>query len=179
MTILRCEDTSTDDFIFFADRLATLLVEESLCCLPYKDHSVTTRAGHQHTGKTLNAKYLCGLTILRSGACLEKGLRRVHADITLGSVLIQSEPESGEPLLYQLSLPAILKSRATAEEATVLVLDSQIGTGAAALMAIRVLLDHGVKQENIVVVVFLISRNGGIHHICRTFPFVLLFTSAL
>ena len=118
----------------------------------------------------LDEQNLCGLTILRSGACLERGLRRVQSDIPLGSVLIQSEPESGEPLMYQLGLHSNLKSRATAAESTVLVLDSQIGTGAAALMAIRILLDHGVKQENIVVVVFLISRVGGVHAICKAFP---------
>ena len=78
--------------------------------------------------------------------------------------------------MYQLSLPTNLKSRASASESTVLVLDSQIGTGAAALMAIRILLDHGVPQENIVVVVFLISRIGGVHAICKAFPYISILS---
>lgn len=53
---------------------------------------------------------------------------------------------------------------------TVLVLDSQIGTGAAALMACRILLDHGVKEENIILVCYLVSSQGGVNALYRAFP---------
>ena len=91
-------------------------------------------------------------------------------DVPIGSMLIQSEAKSGEPLLYSLALPPLLKASKTAADATVLLLDSQIGTGAAALMAIRVLLDHGVLEENIIVLVFLVSKKGGLSSICSAFP---------
>jgi uridine kinase len=110
------------------------------------------------------------VSILRSGACLERGLRRVIRDVSLGSVLIQNNSRSGEPLLYDVRLPAYLKYRATAKETYVFLMDSQIGTGATAMMAIRVLLDHGVPEDHITVICFLISRKGGVHAIGRAFP---------
>lgn len=56
MTVLRDTTTAADDFIFFADRLATLLVEQALRILPYADHTISTGAGHSHPGKKLDAK---------------------------------------------------------------------------------------------------------------------------
>jgi uridine kinase len=46
----------------------------------------------------------------------------------------------------------------------------QIGTGAAALMAIRVLLDHGVQENHIVFVTFLGVTRGGMVVIRKAFP---------
>jgi hypothetical protein len=39
-------------------------------------------------------------------------------------------------------------------------------------MAIRVLLDHGVEEANIILCVFLLPRKGGVHSILQSFPFV-------
>jgi len=122
---------------------------------------------------------LCGVSILRSGGSLEKGLRRVVRDIALGSVLIQSDASTGEPFLYSVNLPACLTtSSQSASESHVLLLDSQIGTGAAALMAVRILLDHGVKEERIIICCILVSKVGGIWALKRAFPKVKVACSA-
>lgn len=42
----------------------------------------------------------------------------------------------------------------------VLVMDATVATGAAAMMAIRVLLDHDVPEENIVLVSLLMAESG-------------------
>ena len=55
----------------------------------------------------------------------------------------------------------------------------QIGTGAAAFMAIRVLLDHGVPQDHIIFVTFLVARCGGISMLQRAFPDVKIVCSAV
>lgn len=55
----------------------------------------------------------------------------------------------------------------------------QIGTGAAGFMAIRVLLDHGVKPSHIIFITFLVSRSGGVAHLRRTFPEVNIVTGAV
>ena len=46
-------------------------------------------------------------------------------------------------------------------------------------MAIRVLLDHGIKQNHIIFVTFLVARRGGIAHLRRTFPEVHIVTGAV
>ena len=103
---------------------------------------------------------LCGVSILRSGQCFEKGLRRVLQDVILGSLLIQQDDESGEPLNFHTALPPILKKRQSASEAYVLLCDSQIGTAAACIMAIRILLDHGVQEDQWVVHYCLHRKDG-------------------
>lgn len=72
-----------------------------------------------------------------------------------------------------------LRRREEAAKSTVLILDSQIGTAAAAMMAVRILIDHGVPEENIIMVVILLSRAGGIHHLCKAFPKIKVLTAAV
>ncbi|GAA5904739.1 hypothetical protein JCM8208_001340 [Rhodotorula glutinis] len=179
-TLLRATDSDPEDFIFLADRLSTLVIEHALSLLPYREKAIETRTGIAHVGMELDvpAGHLCGVSILRSGASLEKGLRRVVEDVPVGSVLVQSDAQSGEPLLYQVALPQCLAaSRESAAKSFVLLLDSQIGTGAAALMAVRILLDHGVLEEHIIVSTILVSRVGGIWALKRAFPKVRIVSS--
>jgi uridine kinase len=55
----------------------------------------------------------------------------------------------------------------------------QIGTGAAAFMAIRLLLDHGIPQNHIIFVTFLVARHGGINVLNRAFPYVRIVCGAV
>ncbi|KAJ9121749.1 hypothetical protein QFC22_002370 [Naganishia vaughanmartiniae] len=147
LTILRDKNTDRSSFIFYADRLSSLVVERSLQLLPYREKTVTTPIGLTAAGKEMVAQDLVGITILRSGGPFAQGLRRVIQDVKLGSLLIQSDPATGEPLLFHTSLPESIKKRALSKTTVVFLLDAQVGTGAAALMAIRLLLDHGVRRK--------------------------------
>ncbi|KAI5117967.1 hypothetical protein M0805_001628 [Coniferiporia weirii] len=178
-TILRDKDTSREDFIFFVDRLSTILMEKALAFLPFRSGTVTTPTGAEARGMILDASCVCGVSILRSGGPLEKGLRRVMNDIRIGSLLVQTDQRTGEPLLLHVMLPACLRDRTLAESTYVFLLDAQIGTGAAAFMALRVLLDHGVQPSHIVFVTFLIARDGGIAALRRAFPEVRIVCGAV
>lgn len=46
-------------------------------------------------------------------------------------------------------------------------------------MAIRVLLDHGVQQDHIIFVTFLVARQGGVVTLRKTFPHVKIVCSAV
>ncbi|KAF8071904.1 armadillo/beta-catenin/plakoglobin [Lyophyllum atratum] len=173
-TILRSRTTSKQDFVFFVDRLSTILVEFALQYLPYTAKSVTTPVGAVSHGQKLDAKNICGVSILRSGGALERGFRRVINDVPVGSLLIQSDAKTGEPLLLHAMLPRCVRLRHLAEESWVFLLDAQIGTAAAAFMSIRILLDHGVREDRIVFVTFLIARGGGISVLRRVFPQVTI-----
>ncbi|EKM58295.1 uncharacterized protein PHACADRAFT_252504 [Phanerochaete carnosa HHB-10118-sp] len=177
MTILRDRTTSRGDFIFFVDRLATYLIEKAMEHLPYRPRTVTTPCEVDYQGVELDAD-LCGVSILRSGGPLERGLRRVVNNVAIGSLLIQSEPKTGEPLLLAHALPQCIRERHRAKHTYVFLLDAQIGTAASAFMALRVLLDHGVPQEHIVVVTFLVARYGGLALLRRVFPRVRVVCSA-
>ncbi|EIM91258.1 armadillo/beta-catenin/plakoglobin [Stereum hirsutum FP-91666 SS1] len=178
-TILRDATTKKEDFIFFCDRLSTLLVEKAMEQLTFKSKSVITPVGVEAKGKELDVESLCGVTILRAGGPLENGLRRVVNDVPIGSLLVQSDSKTGEPLLLHIMLPACIRERHQAVNTWVCLLDAQIGTGAAAFMAIRVLLDHGVPAWHIIFVTFLVSRAGGISSLRTAFPDIIIVTGAV
>lgn len=45
-------------------------------------------------------------------------------------------------------------------------------------MAIRVLLDHGVREDHIIFVTFLVAKKGGVCTLRRAFPNVKIVTGA-
>jgi len=62
--------------------------------------------------------------------------------------------KEGEPELHYIRLP-----RDIAEDFVIL-MDPIVGTGSASMMAIRVLLDHDVKEEKIILVSLLMAECG-------------------
>ena len=57
-------------------------------------------------------------------------------------------------------------------------MDATVASGAAAMMAIRVLLDHEVPEENINLVSLLMAESG-VHTIAYAFPKVKIVTTAV
>ena len=93
--------------------------------------------------------------------------------------MVQSDFVTGDPLLLQVMLPEYLRKRHLAEETYAFLLDAQIGTAAAAFMAIRVLLDHGVQEDHIIFVTFLVARSGGVSVLRQAFPGVKIVCGAV
>ena len=104
------------------------------------------------------------VVILRGGSCLETGLRRVIPECKSGRVLIQTNYRTGEPELHYLKLPSDIASHDS-----VLLLDPQMSSGGAALMAVRVLVDHGVSEERVVFVTYFAGRMG-VNRLTSVFP---------
>ena len=85
-------------------------------------------------------------------------------DCPVGHLLIKTNYRTGEPELhYQRLVPG------TAGHAAVLVLDPQMSSGGAALMAVKVLVDHGVSEERIVFVTYTAGKMG-VNRLLRVFP---------
>lgn len=55
-------------------------------------------------------------------------------------------------------------------------MDATVASGAAAMMAIRILLDHEVPEENIILCSLLMAVSG-VHSIAYAFPKVLMVTT--
>jgi uridine kinase len=101
---------------------------------------------------------------------MEASLRRVCKDVAIGKLLIQTSPTSGEPELHYCKLPSDIAN------CFVLLMDATIATGAAAIMAIRVLLDHDVPEDHIIFTT-LIAAPPGLHALARVFPKVKVVVS--
>lgn len=155
-TLLMDPKLDREDFIFYFDRLAATLVEKGTDAgLRYQPAIVETPVpGQKYHGLHLDGEP-SAVVILRGGSCLETGLKRVIPDCRTGRMLIQTNFRTGEPELHFYSIaPDISKHNC------VLLLDPQMSSGGAALMAVRVLLDHGVQEDRIVFVTYMAGKIG-------------------
>ncbi|ORX73595.1 uridine kinase [Linderina pennispora] len=150
-TILYDATTTRDDFIFYSDRLSRLLARFS--------------------GRRL-APNVTGVTILRAGGVMEKALHSVVRPAHYGKILIVGDPTTHEPRLHYVNLPPSIG------HGQVLLMDSTVVSGANALMAIRICLDHGVQQENILFMSLLATPHG-VHAIQAAFPRVRVVVALL
>lgn len=162
-TFIRCKNTSRDEFIFYSKRLIRLVIEYALSLFPFKQTTVETPQGVLYRGKRMATHKICGVSILRAGETMEQAICDVCKDIRIGKILIQTNKETEEPELYYLRLPKDIR------EYKVILMDATVATGAAAMMAIRVLLDHDVKEENIILASLLMAEIG-VHSIAYAFP---------
>lgn len=101
---------------------------------------------------------------------MEKALRSIIHDIAIGKILIQTNEKSGEPTLHYIKLPKNIN------EFQVILCDATLGTGAASMMAIRVLIEFGVLEQHIVFVC-LIGAPQGVSNIMRCYPKVRIVCS--
>jgi uridine kinase len=162
-TIIQDRDTTPEDFIFYFDRMATLLVEHAMNGICFKSHAIQTAAGYPYAGLESTGE-ISAVVLLRAGAAFETGLKRVIPDCLTGRVLIQSNIRTGEPELHYLKLPEDIKTHGS-----VLLLDPQMSSGGAALMAVQVLVDHGVPQDKIVFVTYFAGKVG-LNRLTKVFP---------
>ncbi|XP_006811973.1 uridine-cytidine kinase-like 1, partial [Saccoglossus kowalevskii] len=171
-TFIRNKNTGRDEFIFYSKRIMRILIEYALSLLPFKNVTVKTPQGTTYEGKRFSGKRICGVAILRAGETMEQALCEVCKDIRVGKILIQTNSETGEPELHYLRLPKDIS------EDHVILMDATVATGAAAIMAIRVLLDHNVAEENILLCSLLMAELG-VHSVAYAFPKVKIVTTAV
>ncbi|KAL5248539.1 hypothetical protein ACHWQZ_G017656 [Mnemiopsis leidyi] len=171
LTIIRDKTTSRDDFIFYSQRLMRLLLEHSLTFLPVTPEKVTTFRGEEYDGVAFTGK-LCAVSIVRAGEVMETAIHSVVKDISIGKILIQTCQDTGEPALHYLRLPYGIANM------HVILMDATVATGAAAMMAIRILLDHEVPEESISFVC-LIASKPGVQAIAYAFPKVRIIVGEM
>ncbi|CAD0098969.1 unnamed protein product [Aureobasidium mustum] len=164
-TLLSSNETSREDFVFYFDRLAALLVERATENADFNAITVTTPSPHSHdySGLRLTGE-VSAVVILRGGSILETGLRRVIPDCRTGRMLIQTSYRTGEPELHYFKMAGDISTHNK-----VLLLDPQMSSGGAALMAVRVLLDHGVEESRIVFVTYIAGKRG-LNRLMTVFP---------
>jgi uridine kinase len=129
----------------------------------FKEMTVETPVGNNYHGLIATGE-TSAVVILRAGSTFETGLKRVLPDCRTGRLLIQSNIRTGEPELHYLKLPDNIETHDS-----VLLLDPQMSSGGAALMAVQVLVDHGVPEEKIVFVTYFVGKLG-LNRLTKVFP---------
>lgn len=168
-TIIRDKTTSRGDFVFCADRLIRLVVEEGLNQLPYTECTVTTPTGHKYDGVKFE-KGNCGVSIMRSGEAMEQGLRDCCRSIRIGKILIQSDEETQRAKVYYAKFPPDIYRR------KVLLMYPILSTGNTVIEAVKVLIEHGV-QPNHIILLSLFSTPHGAKSIIEEFPEITILAT--
>lgn len=167
-TVIRDKETSRGNFKFYADRLIRLVVEEGLNQLPIEQIQVKTPTGNMFQG----IRYLkgnCGVSIVRSGESMEQGLRDCCRSIRIGKILIESDENNQARVLYAKFPPDIAVRK-------ILLLYPIMSTGLAVIESVKVLLNHGVKEDNLILL-NLFSSPRAAKLINRNFPKMFILTS--
>ncbi|RAK92558.1 uridine kinase [Aspergillus costaricaensis CBS 115574] len=162
-TILQDPTTEQVDFVFYFDRLAALLIEKALDMTNYVSQAVDTPQSTTYEGLN-QAGVVSAVAILRGGSCLETALKRTIPDCITGRVLIQTNEKNEEPELHYLKLPPNIENHEN-----VMLLDPQMSSGGAALMAVRVMIDHGVQEDKIIFVTCAAGKIG-LKRLTTVFP---------
>ncbi|XP_036894486.1 uracil phosphoribosyltransferase homolog isoform X2 [Sturnira hondurensis] len=147
-TIIRDKTASRGDFMFSADRLIRLVVEEGLNQLPYKECVVTTPTGE----------------------AMEQGLRDCCRSIRIGKILIQSDEETQRAKVYYAKFPPDIYRR------KVLLMYPILSTGNTVIEAVKVLIEHGV-QPSVIILLSLFSTPHGAKSIIQEFPEITILTT--
>ncbi|NWI75411.1 UPP phosphoribosyltransferase, partial [Dryoscopus gambensis] len=155
--------SSRGDFVFSADRLIRLVVEEGLNQLPYTECTVTTPTGHKYEGVRFE-KGNCGVSIMRSGRwCWLLKEHTLNALETFTPVL---------PWVFSDSLGRVHQPG----EKPLNPLCPLSGTGNTVIEAVKVLVEHGV-QPSVIILLSLFSTPHGAKSIIQEFPEITILTT--
>jgi uracil phosphoribosyltransferase len=169
MTIIRDENTKRNDFIFYADRINRLLIEEGLNLLPTRNKTVLTRTGEEYQGSEFNGK-ICAVPILRAGLSMENVIREVAKKIRIAHILIQRDEETAKPIFYKSWLPDDIQER------YVFILDPMLATGGSANATINTLKKNNVNGRKIIFI-NLVSVPEGIEAVLGAHPDIQMITA--
>lgn len=165
-SILFNENTERSDFIFYFDRISILIIENAIDQLTnYEPITITTGTNYEFQGIKPKEEVIA-VNIIRSGDCFMNSIKKTFPEITIGKLLIQSDSLTGEPQLHTESLP---KRIDLIPNKKFFLFDAQIISGAAAIMAIQVLIDHKTNPCDIVLCSYLCTEIG-LRRILNVFP---------
>ncbi|OUM53907.1 hypothetical protein BVG19_g3237 [[Candida] boidinii] len=163
--ILLNKQSSRDEFIFYFDRVALILIDEALELIhysPIKETKIITPGGYIFKNAMRQSQEVVAVNMIRSGDCFMSSLRKTIPEVKVGKLLIQQDSQTGEPQLHTEKLPPLVNGN------NVLLFDAQTISGAASIMAIKIMIDHGINEEDIILVTFF-STEIGVRRILNAF----------
>ncbi|CAB4063159.1 upp [Lepeophtheirus salmonis] len=157
---------SQREFVHYGDRAMRILAEEALCRLPtiVKKEMRTPCGVIEGLVEDGDVK-LCVVSIVRSGDILQEAVRQISPGVKLGKILIQRDENHVDkvPIFLYDKYPKDIDS------CFVILTDPMLATGGSATLAIKMLLDKGVKEANILFL-NLICAPEGLEVLKNNFP---------
>lgn len=140
LTIMRDKGTETAKFRILLREISLLLAYEVLRDLKLEDVEIETPI-EPMTGRRLEGKKLCFISILRAGNGLMEGMLDLVPSARVGHVGLYRDPETLKPVEYYFKLPDNIAERVC------VVVDPMLATGNSAIAAVEKI--KGAGAENI------------------------------
>ncbi|KUF97318.1 hypothetical protein AM588_10011741 [Phytophthora nicotianae] len=173
---LRDKNISTSMFQQRSARLAQLLIEEALACLPHDTVDVTNQYGDIcRVTKTLDERDICGVSMEGRGTVLLRAFSNISPASPVGIVSVDSENIGDCECLPSVKahIPIVRP------EQVVLLFDIQCATGNEACAVLHHLIHEKQVAADQIYFVTLISSLEGLQKVSRGFPGVTLVTAQM
>ena len=139
ISMLRDQNTGTNEFRKLIEEIATLMGYEALRDLPLQDVEITTPIETCMT-PMIAGKKLAIVPILRAGLGMVNGILSLVPTAKIGHIGLYRDEETHEPHEYYCKLPDPIDQR------LIVALDPMLATGGSAVSAVDFIKKHGGKN---------------------------------
>lgn len=162
ITQLRNKKSSTNAFRIAASKLGKVLVQKVVECLPTTRIQVETPEGICEGERLASTLEL--VSIMRSGDALLDIFMSQFPNANVSKILIQRDEETALPIFKYMKLSSTIK-----QNHPLVITEPMLATGGTLGMAIPLLKEQGVKEENILIAC-LCAAPEGLLHLSQQFP---------
>lgn len=169
ISMIRNEQTGTNEFRKLIEEIATLMGYEALSDLPLEDVEVKTPI---ETCKVpmISGKKLAVIPVLRAGLGMVNGILALVPSAKVGHIGLYRDPVTHEPHEYYCKLPGEIEQR------TVVVVDPMLATGGSAVEAVNFIKQHGGKNIKFMCV---IAAPEGLERLQKAHPDIQIYVGNL
>ena len=169
ISMLRDENTGTNEFRKLVEEIAMLMGYEALSDLPLEDVEVTTPIETCMT-PMIAGKKLAIVPILRAGLGMVNGILALVPSAKVGHIGLYRDHDTHEPHEYYCKLPSPIDQR------TICVLDPMLATGGSAVAAVDFIKQHGGKNIKFMCI---IAAPEGLERLQKAHPDVQIYVGHL
>ncbi|SMO51588.1 uracil phosphoribosyltransferase [Balnearium lithotrophicum] len=168
LTTLRNRETSPKEFRENLERLGTLLISEALKDVKTRTVNLKTPVSEGNFRKI--SQEVVFIAILRAGLSLIPPAVNLYPKGRIGFIGTYRNERTLEPVNYYVKFPKV-------EGAKYIILDPMLATGGTAEQSIEILMENGIREENITFV-SVVSAPEGIERL-RRFKEATLITASV
>lgn len=169
ISLLRKENTSTNEFRKMVEEIAMLMGYEALSDLPTSDVPIKTPI-EETVQPVIEGKKLAVVPILRAGLGMVSGILALVPSARVGHIGLYRDPETHLPHEYYCKLPDSIDQR------TIVVVDPMLATGGSAIAAVDFIKQHGGKKIKFM---SIIAAPEGVSALMQAHPDIQLYVGCL
>lgn len=169
ITLMRKEETSTQEFRRLVEEVAMLMGYEALSDLQMTEISVKTPI-EESMQPVIAGKKLTIVPILRAGLGMVSGIQALVPSARIGHIGLYRDPETHEPHEYYCKLPGPI------DERQIVVVDPMLATGGSAVAAVNFIKQHGGTRIKFM---SIIAAPEGVKALTQAHPDIQLYVGCL